>query len=77
MLFTRDTLEYKDKERIIRIKKNIYYAYTNQKIAITCLLILGKEDLRQGVLLEKKTFQNDKRTNSTERYKNPKSVCIQ
>ena len=27
-----------------------------------------------GVPLEKKTFQNDKRTNSTERYRNPKSA---
>jgi len=42
------------------------------KFMVHVLLKPGVENF--GVPLEKKAFQNDKRTNSTERYRNPKSV---
>ena len=44
------------------------------KFMVHILLKAALENL--GVPLEKKTFQNDKRTNSTEKYRNPKSACF-
>ena len=58
------------------MKKSIL-CIQNQKTAIIYLLTVSKEDKTMGTTREKEIFQNGKRINCMERYKNPKSVGIQ
>lgn len=77
MLFTRDTLEIQEYTKgrenktfilCIHKPKDSYYMFIN---------IRQRRPNTRGTTREKETFQNDRRVNSTEKYKNSKSVCIQ